>query len=579
MIKVINLLLFSFLLCGCSGGGSSFGNSATTTSQDVPLELSGTRSGQNTALLSWQPPPSAAGRLTKYNIYRDGSLFVSLSSAASTVVYSDINLSAGRSYAYAVSALMTNGTESALSLTVMVSIPLPPPTNLTAIETTLFSFKFSWTAPEGSSGALKAYKIYRDGVLVSINSVTDTSYGDSSLIPATSYSYTVVASTSLMGDTDPSTPIVATTLLPGNTMASPVKGVVLDPATGSALSGVVVSSYNQSTGSLVSQVTTDVNGQFTFSGLILGMTYYLQFSIAGYDTAFKYYNIIPYTDNSIPAASPLFLQPVRLVQSTLATQTSALTGFVKNATNNSGLSNMTVNIRKGISNQSGEVLATATTSAAGMFTFPVLPLGTYTAEVSGSISGTAIVKTYATLLNYVDYRNADIAVSLPIFSASGSPQYRVILSWASEPRDLDSHMTGPTTAGVRFHVYYPSANRTWPLSSTGILREVFLDVDNTVHGTLITSDNGPETTTILIPRVGTYNFYVHHFSGTGNITSSAASVNLYKGNQLLKTYYAPLGATGVDDVWSVFSMNIIDTTTETISTIGTISVVPSTTLP
>ncbi len=573
-------ILFGMCLCSCSSGsGSSSNNYPTPPSQNVPTDVVAHKTDQNAITLSWQAPSSTVGAITRYNVYRDGFLITTVPSAEASVSYVDTNVSFAHAYVYAVSVLIANGVESPLSTSAMAALPLPPPVNLVAIDTTLFSFKFSWNAPIGSDNYITAYKIYRDDVLVAINSPTDTSYSDTSLIPSTLYSYTVVASSTYIGDSDHSAPIVTTTQSPGATIATPVKGVVLDPATGLPLQNVTVSAYIQATGELKSQTTTDADGRFVFSGLILGMTYYLDFSISGYDTTVKYYNIIPYTDNSIPSASPLFLQPIRLVQSGLAAQTSVLTGYVKNATSNSGLPNMIVKIRQGISNQTGPVLATTSTDSTGLFKFPVLTLGTYTAEVTGTISGTDIVKTFATLLNYTNYRNADIAVSLPIFSATGAAQYRVVLSWASEPSDLDSHMTGPTaTASVRFHVYYPSANRTWPLSSSGSLREVFLDVDNTVHGTSASSNNGPETTTILIPRIGTYNFYVHHYAGAGNITSSAASVNLYKGNQLLKSYYAPLGATGVGDVWSVFSMNIIDANTETISTIGTISVIPTSSL-
>ncbi len=46
---------------------------------------------------------------------------------------------------------------------------------------------------------------------------------------------------------------------------------------------------------------------------------------------------------------------------------------------------------------------------------------------------------------------ADVG-NLPI----GEPLVQMVLQWGDLPRDLDSHLTGPQTAGARFHVYYGS---------------------------------------------------------------------------------------------------------------------------
>lgn len=581
-MKKIYVLLFLIVITitGCSGNGSSPTFSGNKSALNTPTELTVTASDASSITLAWKAPLNSSGSVLEYKIYRDGIYIGSTSSSDQLVTYTDTNLPAARVYIYSVCSNSQLYGDSDLSLSTAGKTPLPPAGNLTAINTTLFSFKFSWSAPAGLTDSVSSYKIYRNGTLFAINAPADTNYNDSSLIPETSYTYTVVASSQYVGDSISSPAITATTLSPGTTPASPVNGVITDPQTGASLANVTVTAYVQSTNTLVSQTTTDANGEFSFTGLIVGKTYYLSFSIPGYDTAITYYNIIPRTNAADPSASPLFLQPVRMIQSALAGQTSTLSGKVKNSTNNSGLASMTVKLRDGIGAENGIVRATSTTDSTGTFSFANLPLGTYTAEVTGLINGTAIVTTYATLLNYTNYRNADIAVSLPIFAANGSPQYRIILGWASDPSDLDSHLTGPTTLGTRFHIYY--VNRSWPLNSAptpgSTITEAFLDVDNVIHGMLPTSDNGPETTTILKPMIGTYAFYVHHFAGAGNITSAAATVNIYKGNQLLRTFYAPTGATGVSNVWNVFQMAITDINTETIIPVGTITNTPTSTL-
>ncbi|MGE3509922.1 MAG: hypothetical protein AB7N65_13670, partial [Vicinamibacterales bacterium] len=111
------------------------------------------------------------------------------------------------------------------------------------------------------------------------------------------------------------------------------------------------------------------------------------------------------------------------------------------------------------------------------------------------------------------------------------------------------------TAGTRFHCYY--ANRT-PVGY------VALDVDDT-------SGFGPETITIgqvsgaFIP--GTYNYYVHHYSGTGDFSTSGAIVTVFSlGSQVAQ--FRASNATGtMSRYWSVCAL--------TISAGGAVSVAPA----
>lgn len=335
-----------------------------------------------------------------------------------------------------------------------------------------------------------------------------------------------------------------------------VGGIVVDPdmtSVSNLISNADVKAYEKPAdptgkGVLIKSVKTDNSGYYEITGLDTTKEYYFEFSKQNFETL-TYYNIIP-------NGSEQFLNTVRLIPNswTSPMEKATVSGTIRNATDGSGLPNMTIKLRKGIANQLGTVETTGAaeiiTNASGVFTITALPVGIYTAEISGLIGTTPITPTYFTLYSMKNPSaseqmnlNQDFSA---LSSAGGAGEYRIILNWGSEPSDLDSHLTGPTeNPDTRFHVYY--GVDIYPITSP---YNVYLDVDNTSHG----SFNGPETITIVKSTVGTYNYYVHHFSGTGNISTSGATVQLYKGTKLVDTFYPPANALGNGDVWSVFSL-------------------------
>lgn len=117
-------------------------------------------------------------------------------------------------------------------------------------------------------------------------------------------------------------------------------------------------------------------------------------------------------------------------------------------------------------------------------------------------------------------------------------QTRVVLSWGENPRDLDSHMTGPDGQGGQFHVYF--ANR----GSATAPPFVSLDTDDT-------QGFGPETITIWEQFAGLYCYSVHRFGGTGTLSSSNATVEVFQGDTRVNTFDVP---DGTGEVWTVFSL-------------------------
>jgi hypothetical protein len=134
-------------------------------------------------------------------------------------------------------------------------------------------------------------------------------------------------------------------------------------------------------------------------------------------------------------------------------------------------------------------------------------------------------------------------------------EIRIVLNWGSTPRDLDSHLNGPTNGGSRFHTFYENYTYT----SNNIMT-VQLDVDDT-------DSYGPETTTIYHQDDGIYKFTVHDYTNRDSSSSmalanSGAYVRVYiAGN--LETYYVPNQA---GTAWDVFEYN---SETDTITVLNT----------
>lgn len=113
---------------------------------------------------------------------------------------------------------------------------------------------------------------------------------------------------------------------------------------------------------------------------------------------------------------------------------------------------------------------------------------------------------------------------------------RVVLTWGSTPADLDSHLWFPNN-----HVYF----------SNKVGTKANLDVDDT-------DGYGPETITIQEKKFGSEYYYaVHDFTNRSSTSStqmskSNATVFVYVGQSLVRTYYVPKNKTG--NLWTVFKV-------------------------
>ncbi len=107
-------------------------------------------------------------------------------------------------------------------------------------------------------------------------------------------------------------------------------------------------------------------------------------------------------------------------------------------------------------------------------------------------------------------------------------QYRIVLRWGTNPADLDSHLWLPEEP-TPFHVAWDAKG------SLAAVPHAELDIDD-ITGV------GPETITIGQVKEGTYLYAVHHYSGSGTIGTSGATVEVYKGAALVASYDAPTEA-------------------------------------
>ena len=218
----------------------------------------------------------------------------------------------------------------------------------------------------------------------------------------------------------------------------------------------------------------------------------------------------------------------------------SITGLVVDATTAAAISGATVTL-------SGAGSGSTTSNASGNYTFTSLANGGYTVTVAktGYVSDSKQVTVSSSTAV-----TANFALSPPM--AAG--EYRIVLTWGQDPRDLDSHLYVPTGTGTCYEIYYANKGSQTPTVSP----YAWLDVDDT-------TSYGPETTSIYDLQSGTYYFGVYLFAGTGALTTSQAIVKVYKGSSLIKTYTAP--TTGTGDWWNIFSLN---GNTEAITDINTI---------
>lgn len=155
--------------------------------------------------------------------------------------------------------------------------------------------------------------------------------------------------------------------------------------------------------------------------------------------------------------------------------TGEISGQISNALTGSGVGDVSLTLRSGINNVTGNIVATVLTGGNGQYSFSNIDAGNYTISCSKE---EYISSSFSVIcLGGQNSANQNATIT-PVLDES---EVRIVLTWGETPRDLDSHLTGPMLgSSERFHVYY--ANRTY--SHDGEIHAM-LDRDDT-------SSYGPE---------------------------------------------------------------------------------------
>lgn len=206
-----------------AGNLSGFSNTATastppdSTAPSSPTNLTGVGSNSTTINLSWTASTDDVG-VVGYNVFRDGG--ATPIATVSATSYSDTGLGIGSTHSYTVKAFDGSNNTSTASNTVTVSTqgndttPPTDPTGLTATGSSTTTIDLNWTASTDNF-AVTGYKVFRDGGLTEIATVTTTSFSDTGLAVNSTHSYQVSAFDGAGNQSGKSNTASATTQLAG----------------------------------------------------------------------------------------------------------------------------------------------------------------------------------------------------------------------------------------------------------------------------------------------------------------------------------------------------------------------------
>ena len=309
-----------------------------------------------------------------------------------------------------------------------------------------------------------------------------------------------------------------------------VYGAVESAADGTALSGVGVTVFN-STGGTIGFANTDADGSYSIS-VPGGTGYRVAFTATDYLTA-NYYNLV------VSGSGGTSLETVKLVAAGASGAGSA-SGLISDAFNGTPISGLSLVLHDGYNNPGGALSGYSVTSDVnGNYSFTGVPGGYYTAQVTGA--GYATASFTVVVIGGTSLGNQNMSIT-PVLLGS---DIRFVLTWGESPADLDSHLTGPISGSTRFHVYF--SNKLYPSTGTAVAT---LDHDDT-------SSYGPETITLTRTSGGVYRYSVFDYTDRAATTGSAlagsgAQVRVYQGSSLIGTYNVPNHA---GNLWKVLEIS------------------------
>ena len=272
--------------------------SATTPAPPgAPANLVATPESTSRVGLTWSTSVSGGLPIRNYRVYR-GATASNLSQVATVLQtsYYDLTVTAGAAYYYAVAASDTDGDLSAMSATVLVTVPFAPqaPSGLEANPVSTTAIGVSWSASVSGGLPIGSYRVFRGASPSSLSQiaiVAKTSYTDKSVSPAVTYYYAVEA-VDTGGDVSAMpAPVAATTMAlpsaPTSLAATTVAQTYIDLTWTVAQSGMPLARYSIYRGSspdslVLLKTIAATKTAFTDYPVAAGTTYY--YAVGATDT-------------------------------------------------------------------------------------------------------------------------------------------------------------------------------------------------------------------------------------------------------------------------------------------------------
>lgn len=329
--------------------------------------------------------------------------------------------------------------------------------------------------------------------------------------------------------------------VPTGVLIGTIKNIGNNPVKNAKLTAYRVSTGESNLENYFTCAKTDESGNYDF--VLEQGTYNLNISAEGY---------LPCTIKNIVIApdETKYLENIIAVKWGYEDFFSKVSGGVKNALTGENIPDVEVRYRPGWNNQSGNyvhsflgITVKEKTDYRGEFTSE-LPVGIYTAELIKEGFVTGYVNVVSTT---GDSGEIQIMVLTPELS---SDEYRIVLTWGKEPKDLDAHLVYKKQNNILFHIFYRIKMYS-PLGEN----IAGLDLDDT-------TSYGPETITIKksseLLSEGKFTYIVHDYTNRNNRSSNKLSlsnsfVRVYKGNTLIESYSVPQNITG--NTWRVFELS------------------------
>ena len=284
-----------------------------------------------------------------------------------------------------------------------------------------------------------------------------------------------------------------------------LSGRVYNDMTGAGVSGAAITVYPAGSGSAVQQISSGSDGSYSVE-LERG-SYTIVVEKSGYETGSFETEVTQDLSLDLP----------------LTEEGVTLSGRVVDAATANGVSGAVLTFYP--TGSTGSAVQ-CESDADGSWAIRV-GKGTYSVSVEkeGYITGSFDVSA-----------KEDSSMNFTITEELGEDVIRIVLTWGTTPRDLDSYLRGTTGDGNDAFVKF--SRRSTYMRSGEVAAELDVDCRN---------GYGPETITIY-DMEGSYEFYVVDYTVSESMAEYGATAQIYKGNALVAEVNV---ASDVVNVWGV----------------------------